>query len=320
MRLANLGANVAICDVDLSNHLEFELDRTQSRSISAVDELLSLGVDAFAAQQDAADFNAQRDRRCDGRALGRIDVVVCNAGGSVGLPGIAMGPTMFASTLDPRELDLIIRRNLTATVATCVAVAPTMKSQRSGSIVTLGSVNGVEALRSGASAHYGAAKAAVIMYSRYLAQELGPFGVRVNCLLPGVTITGRALSVFAASESEQFGRQAVELERKRASTCHAGRRLRRRARILATHLAVLHRPHFPVQLAKELATLDILSEGRLLVGIGVGCLEAEYRAVVVDFTTRVARHNEYAKALRVLWTADPPVFEGTYVTLHGVDA
>ena len=217
VRLANLGANVAICDVDLSNHLEFELDRTQSRSISAVDELLSLGVDAFAAQQDAADFNAQSaiaDAMVE--RWGRIDVVVCNAGGSVGLPGIAMGPTMFASTLDPRELDLIIRRNLTATVATCVAVAPTMKSQRSGSIVTLGSVNGVEALRSGASAHYGAAKAAVIMYSRYLAQELGPFGVRVNCLLPGVTITGRALSVFAASESEQFGRQAVELEERNA--------------------------------------------------------------------------------------------------------
>ena len=146
------------------------------------------------------------------RRWGRIDVVVCNAGGSVGLPGVAIGPTVFASTLDPQELDLIIRRNLTATVATCVAVAPTMKSQGSGSIVTLGSVNGVEALRSGASAHYGAAKAAVIMYTRYLAEELGPLGIRVNCLLPGVTVTGRMRSIFDSAASEQFGRAAVELE------------------------------------------------------------------------------------------------------------
>lgn len=217
LRLAHLGANVAICDVDLTNHLEFELDRTQSRSLSAVDELLSLGVDAFGAEQDAADFDAQREL-ADAmvQRWGRIDVAVCNAGGSVGLPGVAIGPTMFASTLDSQELDLIIRRNLIATVATCVAVAPTMKAQRSGTIVTLGSVNGVEALRSGASAHYGVAKAAVVMYTRYLAQELGPFGVRANCLLPGVTVTGRMQSIFASADSDLFGRQAVELEERTA--------------------------------------------------------------------------------------------------------
>src|SRR5687767_14511964 len=81
----------------------------------------------------------------------------------------------------PQELDLILRRNLISAVATCVAVADVMKEQRSGAIVTIGSVNGIEALKSGASAHYGTAKAAVIMYTRYLAQELDPFNVRVNC-------------------------------------------------------------------------------------------------------------------------------------------
>ena len=217
VRLANLGANVAISDLDLMNHLEFDLDRTQSRNQSAVEELTGLGVDAFAVQQDAADFEAQREL---GQTMlerwGRIDVVVCNAGGSVGLPGVAMGPTMFASTLDASELDLIIRRNLIATVATCVAVAPAMKAQRSGSIVTIGSVTGIEALKSGASAHYGVAKAAVIMYTRYLAQELGPFEVRANCLTPGVTVTGRMQSIFSSASSAQFGQQAVELEARTA--------------------------------------------------------------------------------------------------------
>ena len=217
VRLAQLGANVAVCDVDLTNHVEFELDRSRTGSESAVDELSSLGVDTFAVQGDAADFDGQRaivDEMV--QRWGRIDVAVCNAGGSVGLPGITMGPAMFASTLDPVELELILRRNLIATVATCVAVAPTMKTHGSGSIVTLGSVNGVEPLRSGASAHYGVAKAAVVMYTRYLAQELGPFGVRANCLLPGVTATGRAMSVMSSAESAQFGQQAVELEERTA--------------------------------------------------------------------------------------------------------
>ena len=47
------------------------------------------------------------------------------------------------------------------------------------------------------------------------------------------------------------------------------------------------------------------SLGRLLVGVGVGDLEAEVQAVDVDFTTQVLRHKEYATALRALWSADP---------------
>ena len=135
IRLAQLGANVAICDVDLSNHLEFEADREQTGAMSAVDQMSSLGVDSFAVERDAADFDAQREiAEAMLQRWGRIDVVVCNAGGSVGLPGISMGPTMFASMLDPTELDLIMRRNLTSTVGTCVAVSPAMKSQRSVSL------------------------------------------------------------------------------------------------------------------------------------------------------------------------------------------
>lgn len=216
-RLASLGANVVVSDVDLHNDAQFDLDVEAADGRSVVSELEAYGVEALAVQQDAADFDAQAELVANIRERwGTLDVVVCNAGGSVGLPGVAMGASMFASQLDPGELDLVLRRNLIATVATCVAAAPMMKGQRSGVIVTLGSVNGIEALGSGASAHYGAAKAAVIMYTRYLAQELGPFGVRANCLAPGVTRTGRMLSVFSASESEQFGDEAVRFEERNA--------------------------------------------------------------------------------------------------------
>ena len=88
---------------------------------------------------------------------------------------------------------------------------------------------------------------------------------------------------------------------------------------LGLGILILPQRH-PVQLAKELATLDILSNGRLIVGVGVGYLEAEYRAVGVDFSTRGARASEYAEALRTLWTDDPPRYEGRFVMIDGVDA
>lgn len=217
LRLASLGAHVAVSDIDLGNDKEFELDRDRSCGLSVAEELSQHGVEALTAEYDAADFAAQAE--FVGQIVerwGRLDVLVSNAGGSVGLPGIAMGPSMFASQLDPDELDLVLRRNLTSAVAACVAVSPVMKEQGSGSIVTIGSVNGIEALQSGASAHYGTAKAAVIMYTRYLAQELGPFGVRVNCLAPAVTRTGRAMSVFGDQDSDQFGSLATDLEQRNA--------------------------------------------------------------------------------------------------------
>ena len=88
---------------------------------------------------------------------------------------------------------------------------------------------------------------------------------------------------------------------------------------LGLSILILAQRH-PVQLAKELTTLDILSNGRLIVGVGVGYLEPEFRAVGVDFKTRAARCNDYLEALRTLWNDDPPKYEGRFVTINGVDA
>ncbi len=88
---------------------------------------------------------------------------------------------------------------------------------------------------------------------------------------------------------------------------------------LGLGILILPQRH-PVQLAKELATLDILSNGRLIVGVGIGYLQAEYRAVGVDFRTRISRGNEYAEALLELWTGDPPRYDGRFVTIEGVDS
>src|SRR5262249_1721291 len=101
-----------------------------------------------------------------------------------------------ASTLDRRLLQLVTEMNLFGTVYSCNAVAPIMKQQRSGKIITVSSVAGTAPSVDGGYAHYGAGRAAVAHYTRYLAQDLGPFGITVNCIAPGVIATGPSMSMI----------------------------------------------------------------------------------------------------------------------------
>jgi probable F420-dependent oxidoreductase len=76
----------------------------------------------------------------------------------------------------------------------------------------------------------------------------------------------------------------------------------------------------PVVLAKELASVDVLSNGRLLFGIGAGYLAAEFTAVGAEFADRGARSDEYLDAIVALWTQPQPHFAGKYVAFSGIDA
>jgi 3-oxoacyl-[acyl-carrier protein] reductase len=125
---------------------------------------------------------------------GRVDVLVANAGGGRGRP-----MDTKASSLDPALLQLVVEMNLFGTVYSCDAVAPIMKQQRSGKIITVSSVAGTAPSADGGYAHYGAAKAAIAHYTRYLAQDLGPFGITANCIAPGVIATGRIMATVTGS-------------------------------------------------------------------------------------------------------------------------
>jgi len=82
---------------------------------------------------------------------------------------------------------------------------------------------------------------------------------------------------------------------------------------LATGILILPQ-HNPVLAAKQIATLDHLSGGRILIGIGVGWLEEEFAALGVPFAERGARTDEYIAAMRELWSADKPTFNGRFVS------
>jgi probable F420-dependent oxidoreductase len=68
----------------------------------------------------------------------------------------------------------------------------------------------------------------------------------------------------------------------------------------------------PVVLAKQAATLDVLSEGRLLLGVGVGWLAEEFDAVGVPFADRGRRHDDYVEAMRALWRGPKARVHNTY--------
>jgi probable F420-dependent oxidoreductase len=69
----------------------------------------------------------------------------------------------------------------------------------------------------------------------------------------------------------------------------------------------------PVVLAKEIASLDVVCNGRLIFGIGAGYLHQEFAALGVDFSSRGARTDEYLNAMRVLWNDEKPEFKGNFV-------
>lgn len=190
LRLASLGAKVAVSDLNLRSYEEFEAEAKAMTAESTMAEIEAAGGEAMGIEADVADEAAVRAMVSQVAARwGRIDILVANAGGGRGRP---MDTT--ASRLDPALLQLVVQMNLYGTVHCCSAVAPVMKERRYGKIVTVSSVAGLSPSRDGGYAHYGAAKAAILHYTRYLAQELGPFGITANCIAPGTIQTGRIMA------------------------------------------------------------------------------------------------------------------------------
>jgi probable F420-dependent oxidoreductase len=76
--------------------------------------------------------------------------------------------------------------------------------------------------------------------------------------------------------------------------------------------------HNPVRLAKAAATLDVLSGGRLVMGVGVGLIEKEMRAMGSPYAERGAFTDEAIAVMRTLWAQDDPKFDGKYSKFDGM--
>jgi 3-oxoacyl-[acyl-carrier protein] reductase len=202
LRMAGLGADIAIVDRNLASGDVYDFESSLKTAGSVAEECRGLGVRAIELEADLTDRDATFST-VDAIAgeLGTIDIAVCNAGGGTvafadelesgngDTPVLDQNTTGTAAVCDQETLDRVMAINLSTCMYTCMAVAPYMIDQRSGKIVTVSSVAGLEA---GRGYHpYGMAKAAIIHYTRSLAQELGPHNINVNCIAPGIIRTGR---------------------------------------------------------------------------------------------------------------------------------
>ncbi|HEU4631098.1 MAG TPA: SDR family NAD(P)-dependent oxidoreductase [Gemmatimonadaceae bacterium] len=122
-------------------------------------------------------------RRRVEEALGPIDLLVANAGGSFTMPG----PLEETSE---EGWHASVDGNLTATFLTLKSVLPGMKARRRGNIVTISSSAGRRA-HPRSPIPYAAAKAGIQMLTQHLATQVGPFGIRVNCVAPETILTER---------------------------------------------------------------------------------------------------------------------------------
>jgi len=133
--------------------------------------------------------------------LGRIDILVNNAGGDMG-PSGALGPRggkpehNDCVLIAVEDVRAVLDRNLLSCILVCREVAPEMMTRRSGRIVNIGSVAGLDGRADGAI--YATAKAAVHEYTRCLAVQLRPYDIAVNCVAPGGTMTSRFVATGQA--------------------------------------------------------------------------------------------------------------------------
>lgn len=221
--LASLGATVAIHGTTpISTRVFGEAD-----SLGAVAEAIvrEHNVQVLPVHGDLTDESTVKRMADEIRScFGQIDILVNCAGGDVGAKGIfapqggkPQGNDALAISVE--DIKMVIDRNLLTCILACREVAPEMMERRSGRIVNISSTASTGIFTWGAI--YGAAKAAVNQYSRYLAAQLRPYNVAVNVVAPGATITerykaSRILNPDLVREGGTFVRYSQPIEVARA--------------------------------------------------------------------------------------------------------
>jgi probable F420-dependent oxidoreductase len=163
--------------------------------------------------------------------------------------------------------------------------------------------------------------------------ELGLFGINMGpCADPEVAARVAGAAEDAGFDSVWTGEHVVlpdpqappspappELPMLDPAACLSFLAAHTRSVKLATGIIILPQRN-PLVLAKQLASVDVLSGGRLLFGLGAGYLQAEFDALGADFALRGPRTSEAIEVIRALWTQVTPRFDGRFWSFSGIQA
>ncbi|HYR88963.1 MAG TPA: SDR family oxidoreductase [Terriglobia bacterium] len=192
-RLSSEGARVAVAEIDAA------------AGAGAAEELRRGGADSMFIETDVSSKEATEAMAV--RVLekwGHIDGLVANAG----LANSVGGRTYNEITV--AQWDRIMEVNVRGTWLTCRAVAPYMQKRKNGSIVTVSS--DTAAWGSPKLLHYVTSKGAVEAFTRAMARELGPDGVRINCVAPGLLNNEATSGVPEAKREWNIRNRAIQRE------------------------------------------------------------------------------------------------------------
>lgn len=183
LRFANEGATVVAFDVAKPDAARWDEIRAAAPEVDFVE----LDVRDEAAVERAVSAAAAR--------FGRIDALVNAAG---------VATSGAVGELEEAEWDRVLDINLKGTFLVSKHVVRQMQARRSGSIVNLASIEGLEGMESQAA--YNASKGGVVLLTRSMAIDYGPIGIRVNCLCPGYIETPMSEVLKEAGREEVLSR------------------------------------------------------------------------------------------------------------------
>ena len=199
-----IGRAIAVKYAQEGANIAFTYRQTNNNARELIKEIEALGVKCKGYAADAADF-AATDKVVK-EVVGdfeRIDILVNNAG--ITKDGLILRMT-------EEQWDAVITTNLKSAFNFTRAVVPVMAKQRAGSIINMSSVVGENG--NAGQCNYSASKAGLIGFSKSIAKEMGPRGIRVNCIAPGFIVT----DMTAAIPEEMRAEWAKTIPLRRAGT------------------------------------------------------------------------------------------------------
>ena len=194
LRFAQEGARILAVDRLIASAEETAAMATQGG------ECVPFAADVTKEETLAAAMEAARAR------WGRIDILHNNVGVSIG------GGDKPLDELSEEAFDRVCAINLRGTIMACKHVLPIMRLQRSGAIINISSVAARE--NSYPLVTYKATKAAMIAFTEQLALQNAPYGIRANCILPGLMDTPMAVDTRARASNRSRAEVAAERDAK----------------------------------------------------------------------------------------------------------